>query len=475
MKPSLQLKFSQQLSITPRLQQAIRLLQLSTLELQQEIQQAIENNPLLEIAEHSAVITDNGLSNETCKESGNLISQSTAENRPLESTFNNLYPAAKFTSTSSNNYYDVPSIDQNIRHPSLQDYLLWQLNLTPFNEQDRAIATVIIDAINSQGYLTISLDEILESQGNVNIERDEVVAVLKRIQQFDPIAVGARNLQECLAIQLEQYTMHMPYVRVAKIIVNQYLSLLANHDYRILKKKLNVKEQILKDAIHLIQQLNPYPGEQINTEFPSYIIPDVLVKKHSQRWYAVLNKEIIPQLQINQSYAAMEKQVNRRDGQFIRTHLQEANWFIKSIANRHETLFKVSEFIVQHQQKFFQYGEEQMQPLILADVAKAINMHESTISRITTQKYLQCSRGIFELKYFFSSRVHTDHGNDASSTAIKALIKKMISTENNKKPLSDSKIAELLEEKGMTVARRTVAKYRELLAIAPSHQRKNLD
>lgn len=472
MKPSLQLKFSQQLSITPQLQQAIRLLQLSTLELQQEIQQALENNPLLEVVEHPV----NTVMDEANNVLDDITSQAISSHGQLETTFTDIYSAGAFNRAPAVGYSDdILSIEQNTNHQSLHDYLMWQLNLTPFSEQDRTIATIIIEAINCQGYLTLTLDEILASQEDRTIELDEVEVVLKRIQQFDPIAVGSRNLQECLFIQLNQYPADTAYVKEAKLIVNQYLSLLATHDYRILKKKLNLKDQILKGAIDLILQLNPYPGEQIDIASPEYIIPDVLVKKQAGHWSVILNNQITPQLQINQNYATIEKQVNASDGQFIRTHLQEANWFIKSIENRHETLRKVSQFIVKHQQKFFEYGEEQMQPMVLADVAKAINMHESTISRITTQKYLQCARGIFELKYFFSSRVHTDTGNDASSTAIRALIKKMITNENSKKPLSDSKIAELLEEKGMIVARRTVAKYRELLAIAPSHQRKTLD
>ncbi|WP_392566021.1 RNA polymerase factor sigma-54 [Utexia brackfieldae] len=476
MEYSLQLKLSQQLSMTPQLQQAIRLLQLSSIELRQEIQQALENNPLLEITDNFTEIEFNDVPPDEHLDTSQLMQQNEIpEYTPLDVTLEDIYTAGTPSGTHSDYRSDELPIYQGETHQTLQDYLTWQLELTPFSEQDRTIGATIIEAINEQGYLTVSLEEIQEAQGNVDIELAEIETVLKRIQQFDPIAVGARDLPECLQLQLNQLPSDTPYLQESQRIVSQHLSLLALRDFRTIKKILNIKEEELKGAMTLIQQLHPYPGEQINTKPPEYIIPDVLVNKQTSQWQVRLNNENIPQLKINQQYAALEKNVNDSDSQYIRRHLQEANWLIKSIENRHDTLQKVSHFIVTHQQAFFEYGEESMKPMVLSDVAQAIEMHESTISRITTQKYLQCPRGIFELKYFFSSHVNTDSGGEASSTAIRALIKKMIAVEDSRRPLSDNKLTQLLEKQGMIVARRTVAKYRESLAIPPSHQRKILD
>lgn len=475
MKPSLQLKLSQQLAMTPQLQQAIKLLQLSSLELKQEIQQALENNPLLEIADNfDEVSVQEDVSDDNMDTCDLMEQQNIPDDIPLDASLDDIYTAGTPSGTHSEYRNDELPVYQGETHQTLQDYLTWQLDLTPFSDQDRAIATAIIEAIDDSGYLTVSLADIQEDQGNTDVEFDEVEAVLKRVQYFDPIGVAARDLQECLMIQLNQLAPDTLYLDEAKLIVKRYLNLLGQRDFRTLKKELLAKDDDLKEAILLIQNLNPYPGESINTQPPEYIIPDILVKKIRDHWHVILNGDITPRLRINQHYAAMEKSANEADSQFIRTHLQEANWLIKSIENRHDTLLRVSHFIVEHQQDFFEHGEEYMKPMVLSDVATAIDMHESTISRVTTQKYLQCPRGIFELKYFFSSHVNTDSGGEASSTAIRALIKKMIANEDSLKPLSDSKLACLLEEQGMIVARRTVAKYRESLSIPPSNQRKQL-
>lgn len=475
MKPNLQLKISQQLTMSPQLQQAIRLLQLSTLELCQEIQTSLENNPLLEVDDHYDEVSVDAL-----PESENIDTSEMMENRdipddiPLDASLDDIYTAGTPSGTHSDYRSDELPVYQGETHQTLNEYLMWQLNLTPFSEQDRTIAISLIQAIDERGYLTSSIDDILEEQGNDSIERDEVEAVLKRIQHFDPIGIGARTLQECLMIQINQYVTISDDIKHAKVIIAHYLDLLGQKDFKSLTKHLNINQAQLKNAVNLIQQLQPYPGESINTAPPEYVIPDVLVKKIGSKWHVVINNDSIPHLKINQQYAAMEKVASESDGQYIRQALQEANWLIKSIENRNDTLTKVSQFIVEHQQNFFEYGEEYMKPMILADVASAINMHESTISRVTTLKYLQCPRGIFELKYFFSSHVNTESGGEASSTAIRALIKKLISHENNQKPLIDSKIADLLEQQGMMVARRTVAKYRESLSIPPSSGRKQL-
>ena len=470
-RPSLQLKISQQLSMTPQLQLAIRLLQLSTLELQQEIQTALENNPLLEIADQYDEVNIEKIElNENVDTREALDSREIPDDIPLDASLDDIYTAGTPSGTHSDYRNDELPVYQGETHETLYDYLKWQLDLTPFSDIDRAIAVSIIDAIDERGYLTVSLDEILEEQGNDEIELEEVETVLKRIWHFDPIGVGARTLQECLSIQIQYLT---PPIFVKQIIDN-YLDLLAVRDYRTLKKMLNATDEQLKESIDFIQHLQPYPGDSVNTTPPDYVIPDVVVKKMNGRWIVELNNDTIPNLRINQQYAAMEKIASQSDSQYIKSHLQDANWFIKSIENRNETLLKVSQFIVEHQQEFFEHGAEYMKPMILSDVATAIDMHESTISRVTTQKYLQCPAGIFELKFFFSSHVNTESGGEASSTAIRALIKKYISAEDSKKPLSDSKLVSMLEKQGIIIARRTVAKYREALSIPPSSQRKQL-
>ena len=350
-----------------------------------------------------------------------------------------------------------------------------QVELTPFSDTDRAIATSIVDAVDETGYLTVPLEDILESIGDEEIDIDEVEAVLKRIQRFDPVGVAAKDLRDCLLIQLSQFDKTTPWLEEARLIISDHLDLLANHVFRTLMRVTRLKEDVLKEAVNLIQSLDPRPGQSIQTGEPEYVIPDVLVRKHNGHWTVELNSDSIPRLQINQHYASMCNNArNDGDSQFIRSNLQDAKWLIKSLESRNDTLLRVSRCIVEQQQAFFEQGEEYMKPMVLADIAQAVEMHESTISRVTTQKYLHSPRGIFELKYFFSSHVNTEGGGEASSTAIRALVKKLIAAENPAKPLSDSKLTSLLSEQGIMVARRTVAKYRESLSIPPSNQRKQL-
>jgi RNA polymerase sigma-54 factor len=349
------------------------------------------------------------------------------------------------------------------------------MRLTHFSDTDTVIAMAIIDSIDEAGYLTISTEEVLASLNDEDIEIDEVECVLKRVQLFDPVGVGARTPQECLLIQLNQYDPSTPWLAQARTIIIEYADLLASKDYRTLMRKAKLKEDELRDVIRLLQTLNPRPGSAIITGEPEYVIPDVSVAKKNGRWVVELNPDSLPKLNINQQYAAMSRNTrNSADSQFIRSHMQEAKWFIKSLESRNETLLKVANCIVQQQQGFFEYGPEMMKPMILNDVAEMVEMHESTISRVTTQKYMHTPRGIYELKYFFSSHVATDAGGECSSTAIRALIKKLVAAEKPNKPLSDSKIAQLLAEQGIKVARRTIAKYRESLSIPPSNQRKSL-
>ncbi|EOY8788566.1 RNA polymerase factor sigma-54 [Escherichia coli] len=476
MKQGLQLRLSQQLAMTPQLQQAIRLLQLSTLELQQELQQALESNPLLEqIDTHEEIDTRETQDSETLDTADALEQKEMPEELPLDASWDTIYTAGTPSGTSGDYIDDELPVYQGETTQTLQDYLMWQVELTPFSDTDRAIATSIVDAVDDTGYLTVPLEDILESMGDEEIDIDEVEAVLKRIQRFDPVGVAAKDLRDCLLIQLSQFDKTTPWLEEARLIISDHLDLLANHDFRTLMRVTRLKEDVLKEAVNLILSLDPRPGQSIQTGEPEYVIPDVLVRKHNGHWTVELNSDSIPRLQINQHYASMCNNArNDDDSQFIRSNLQDAKWLIKSLESRNDTLLRVSRCIVEQQQAFFEQGEEYMKPMVLADIAQAVEMHESTISRVTTQKYLHSPRGIFELKYFFSSHVNTEGGGEASSTAIRALVKKLIAAENPAKPLSDSKLTSLLSEQGIMVARRTVAKYRESLSIPPSNQRKQL-
>lgn len=494
MKASLQLKMGQHLTMTPQLQQAIRLLQLSSLELQQEIQQALESNPLLELDEEQEGANidseqerndnfdtdyneqrqvDSSEDNSSLETSDALNQDSMPDELPVDTTWDEVYTASPNSSSGAMRDDDMPF--QGETSEGLYEHLEWQKNLTPFSDNDLAIATAIIDAIDERGYLTQTCDDILEAMGDPEIELDEIEAVLKRIQHFDPIGIAARDLSECLMIQLAQYSSDTPHIDNARLLIRDYLDLIAGRDFRLLMRKTKLKEDELREAIALIQTLNPRPGLAITASRDEYVIPDVTVSKKKGRWVVELNPDSMPKINVNQHYASMARSTkNQADGQFIRGHLQEAKWFLKSLESRNDTLLKVTNCIVDFQQGFFEFGEEAMKPMVLNDIAEAVEMHESTISRVTTQKYMHTPRGIFELKYFFSSHVGTDDGGECSSTAIRAFIKKLVAAENQKKPLSDSKMAQLLAEQGIQVARRTIAKYREAMLIPPSNQRKSL-
>lgn len=491
----------QQLTMTPQLQQAIRLLQLSTLDLQQEIQEALDSNPMLErqedaedydspdtLAEHGDQSATNASSDSyqesydrasANEEGGSLEDGDWHERIPSELPVDTAWEDIYQTSASSLPSSDDDEWDFTTRTStgeSLQSHLLWQLNLAPMSDTDRLIAVTLIDSISSDGYLEASLEEILASlDPELGIELDELEMVLRRIQQFEPAGVAARDLSESLLLQLRQLPTDTPWLEEAQRLAKDYLDLLGNRDFTQLMRRMKLKEEELRPVIELIQSLNPRPGSQIEASEPEYVVPDVIVRKHNDRWLVELNQEAVPRLRINPHYAGFIRRADASaDNTFMRNQLQEARWFIKSLQSRNETLMKVSTQIVEHQRGFLDYGEEAMKPLVLHDIAEAVGMHESTISRVTTQKYMHTPRGIYELKYFFSSHVSTAEGGECSSTAIRAIIKKLVAAENPKKPLSDSKIAGLLEEQGIQVARRTVAKYRESLSIAPSSERKRL-
>lgn len=481
MKQGLQLKMGQQLAMTPQLQQAIKLLQLSTLDLQQEIQNALDENPLLQQDDDSGLAEVNTEQEDSSQvdTSDALTKQEFSDDLPIENSWEESFTPAPTTSVSSgsSSYEGEDTVYQGESSESLQDHLIWQMQLTPFTETDLMIATAIIDSIDESGYLTTSCESILDSlKTELNeLELDEIQAVLKRVQHFDPIGVAARSTQECLQIQLNHLSKQTPWREEALMILDLHMDLLANRDYRTLARKTKLKEAQLAEIMRLIQSLEPRPGNQIEESKAQYIVPDVYVKKIHGQWRVSLNPDCDANLSINQQYADLRKtNISKTDSQFIKGHLQEAKWFIKSLESRNETLLKVSNCIVQQQQAFFEYGDEAMKPMVLNDVALEVEMHESTISRVTTQKFMHTPRGIYELKFFFSSHVATESGGECSSTAIRALIKKMVAAEIPNKPLSDNKITLLLEEQGIKVARRTIAKYRESLGIPPSNQRKQL-
>ncbi|WP_419420222.1 RNA polymerase factor sigma-54 [Legionella sp. D16C41] len=458
MKPSLQLSISQQLTLTPQLQQAIRLLQLSTLDLQQEIQQIVESNPMLEV-----------LPNEEREEINNRNEQNIEDNDFQWSQLYNLNKRNNFEDTDVN-YENLYCTTTN-----LQEHLRWQLELTPMSDIDRVIATAIIDAIDDDGFLTVSVNDLHASLNSDSypLDIEEIEAVRHRLQLFDPVGCATLNLAESLLAQLSQFSDSDKDIELTKTIIKNDLELLGQHNYRQLIKNYHVNEATILQVLQIIQALHPKPGSLIQQNNIEYIIPDVIVKKIDSTWQVYLNQNTLPRLTINNQYAAMIQRANTSaDNQFLKNNLQEARWFLKSIQSRQETLLKVARCIVDRQTEFLEHGEEAMKPLILNDIATTLNMHESTISRVTTKKFMHTPRGVFELKYFFSSHVATANGGECSSTAIRAVIKKIIASENRQKPLSDSKIAQLISEQGIKVARRTVAKYREAMCIAPSNERK---
>ncbi|WP_273149867.1 RNA polymerase factor sigma-54 [Methylophaga thiooxydans] len=482
MKPSLQLRVGQSLSMTPQLQQAIRLLQLSSLELQAEIQEALESNPLLEVEEDYDYdgAPESSDEDQASRDISQLENQDIPEDLPVDTKWEDMYDHQPASTSSSQSMIDgdMERENQDESGDSLQQHLLWQMRLTHFTEIEEAIAATIIDSVEDDGYLKTTLEDIQQSLGEefAEIELDEIETVLHRIQHFDPVGVAARDLRECLLIQLRVLEVTgLPHIELLKELIDKHLDTLAKRDYAQIKRALKVSDEELTELVRSIQLLNPRPGSQIQTNNTEYIVPDVYARKYKGRWSLSLNPDNAPRIHIAEHYAQL---INRADNSsentYLKNNLQEARWFLKSLQSRNETLLKVTEAIIERQKDFLDHGEEAMKPLVLADIAEVVEMHESTISRVTTRKYLHTPRGIFELKYFFSSHVSTDAGGECSATAIRAIIKKLVAAENPRKPLSDSKIADILGDQGINVARRTIAKYRETLAIAPSNERKRL-
>ena len=492
MKPGLQLKLSQHLALTPQLQQSIRLLQLSTLELSQEIEQAMSDNPLLErdddpmagslrLGNDGAISSERTPAAETNGEadhagdSGDSAAEFEHADAPLD--------WGRAASTGDDD--DSSPLNWATQPDSLREHLLGQLHCTQASQRDRGLVEFLIEALDDDGYLSSPLDELLElCPPEAEVDLDELRAALRLLQSFDPPGVGARSAGECLALQLtaaadQADEAERSAYRLATRIVSEHLPLLAHRDFARLKKIFGCCDDELRTAHRLICRLNPYPGVAFGQGQADYVVPDIILKRRRDRWVATLNPEVMPKLRVNQAYADILKR-DRKDRGDASQHaqwagrLQEARWLIRNIQQRFETILRVSQAIVERQQAFFTHGEIAMRPLVLREIADQVGLHESTISRVTASKYMATPFGVFELKYFFGSHVSTEAGGAASSTAIRALIKQLVSAEDPKAPLSDSRIAELLGEQGLVVARRTVAKYREALKIAPVALRKAL-
>ena len=511
MRPGLQLKISQQLTMTPQLQQAIRLLQLSTLELRQEVIEQLYNNPLLELEEEDdraidasentlgdnlsgvgqsdtenvETIQDHNLSED---EANNLLAASTQDTPdhqweedlstelPVDANWDDVYNSS--SGSSGGGEVDLEQVYQVTE--SLRDHLHWQLNLTPFSDIDRQVATALIDSIDENGLLIEDVFSITEhlryANGEEILQSDEIIAVLHRLQQFDPAGVFARDIRECLLIQINQLPENTPFLVQAKRLITEFLKEIASTDQTRLAKKVGCSRDEISGAMLLIKSLNPRPGDALSSQNIDYIVPDVFVEKFDGRWRVRLNDANMPKLRINDSYSQLIKRSDTsNENQYLKDNLAEARWFLRSVESRNETLMRVTKTIVELQQNFLNQGPVAMRPMVLADIASRLDLHESTISRVTTTKYLATPQGVFELKYFFSSHVGTAGGGECSSTAVCAILKAMINAEPATKPLSDSKLTSLLGEQGIQVARRTVAKYRESMGIASSSQRKRFE
>jgi len=481
MKLSVGLKVANSLSLTPQLQQAIRLLQLSSLELEQEIQIQLDSNPLLEKIEEESLTES--LSTLESKESDDLTTELNAnhlpDDLPVDTEWDDVY-------THQSTALATPEFEEREDNRqvqlSLKEHILEQVNLLHFSKIDQLIAYCIVDALDDKGFLDAEIEEIiLATQQLLNemdieeeIEEDEVLVVLKHIQRLEPLGIGSRNLAECLKVQLEFLPKDVECLSEAKSLLRHYELLIANDLNKLLKQTGLTRDQ-LKFAIDLLKTLKPYPGMDFDKQESDYQIPDVVVSKKDLHWQVQLNPDVLPKLRINSFYSSMIRRADQsEDNLYLRNQMLEAKNFIKSIDERHKTLLKVASCIVEHQKAFLEIGPEAMKPLVLRDVAEEVELHESTVSRVTTNKYMLTPRGLFELKYFFSSHVGTTAGGEASSTAIRAMIKKLVANENPRKPLSDNVIATLLKEEGIEVARRTVAKYRESLHIPSSSERKVL-
>lgn len=501
MKQGLQLRTSQHLALTPQLQQSIRLLQLSTLELHQELEQMLGDNPLLERLDdpmnlavrlmpdgvinshaesHSEAQEYSGSNGSTAEskadsdESGQYDSNGSdsGDFRDGQQEDSSIWGEASRSNTNQDDDEGRPQLE--IVEQSLREHLLDQAKLTTRTERDAALLSLLIEALDDNGYLDEPLEQIqLELPPELGIELEDLQFALNLLQSLEPAGVGARSASECLALQIKRLP-HIPLVtrRLALTLVQDFLSQFAQRDFNKIKKALDCDDQDLREAQDVIRLCQPHPGKGFNKDRVDFVAPDVIVVKGKLGWQVQLNHDVMPKLQINSLYANLLRQ--HKHAATLQTQLQEARWLIKNMRQRFDTILRVSEAIVERQRNFFNHGAVAMRPLVLREIADTLGLHESTISRVTTQKYMLTPHGVFELKYFFGSHVATEAGGEASSTAIRALIKQLIGAENQTTPLSDSKIASMLGEQGMVIARRTVAKYREVLKIPPVNLRKTL-
>jgi RNA polymerase sigma-54 factor len=458
LKPTLQLKLGQTLTMTPQLQQAIRLLQLPILDLNAQIQEALEENIMLEMEDLPDVPSTSAESTaevETIK--ADELWQSRSTERIQDGGWNGEgRPITEFADESGQ---------------TLRDHLLWQIEMEHFTPREVVIGESIVDSINDDGYLKAELDDIFASlDEEPPATEKEIERTLTKIQRLDPIGVGARSLSECIILQLSQLDWKTPGLQLAIEIASDHLDLVATRDYGELRRSLRITEDDLHDALSLIRGCNPRPGTAVSSSAAEYVIPDVFVRKVDNRWQVEISPTGVPRLSVNQQYAKLLR--GSGEHAVLKSQLQEARWLIRSLEIRNETLLKVATSIVARQTSFLEHGDEAMKPMVLRDVAEEIGMHESTISRVTTNKYMHTPRGVFEFKYFFSSHLSSESGEDQSSTSVRAKIRKLIGAENPAKPLSDSKITNLLKDEGISVARRTVAKYREAMNIPSSSDRR---
>lgn len=479
LKPALQLRLGQQLTMTPQLQQAIRLLQLPVLELQAQIREALETNVMLESEDEVGSLETADAEHEPTFETPAPTTQtneSTEREQEVDIIDDPDWSDSPTTGASEAPWSGDGDDSQDFsaaRGETLQEHLTWQLEMSRLGEREVRIGAAIIDAINDDGYLIEPLDEIARNlQPEIVASIEEVERVLRHVQQMDPAGVGARSVSECIELQLRQLDPDIPGRDTALLIAANYLDEVAEQQYSLLRRQLRVTEEEMEHALVLVRACQPRPGSSVHSVPAEYIVPDVFVRRTERGWVVEINPASLPRIRVNQSYAGL---IGRSaDHAMLRTQLQEARWLIRSLEIRNDTLLKVARCIVQRQSAFLENGDEYMQPMILKDVAEAVQMHESTISRVTTNKYMHTHRGVFEFRYFFSSHVAASDGTEMSSTAIRAKIKKLVAQEDSEKPLSDSRIAEVLSQEGVQVARRTVAKYREALGIPPSSERKRV-
>lgn len=519
MKASLQLKLSQHLALTPQLQQAIKLLQLSTADMNQELEKFLLENPLLEREDNESREADLAASDaagDRLPEAASIdayrdpdyapgqvsatqVANETSERGELEFDSSEFGATGGFESmggsgTATSGDDDGDRLDRDEYGAaaessiSLQQHLLAQLGLMPLSLRDRQMAGFIIGHLDDDGYLAYELDELVRMLavsgdglfaeiGDDDVEemlRSELNVALSYIQHLEPPGVGARSLSECLRLQLDQLPPATPHLTDAKALVTEHLAALAQRDFAKLKRVLRLSDNELRATRALIVALDPKPGRRFGQGDTRFVIPDVVVKKVRGKWRAMLNQAALPRLRVNQLYADLLYKSRDAKGNNLASQLQEARWLIKNIQQRFETILKVTEAIVENQRHFFDHGEVAMRPLVLREIADQVGLHESTVSRVTTQKYMLTPRGIYELKYFFGSSVATEAGGACSATAIRALIKQLVEAEDQRKPLSDNKIADLLSNQGILVARRTIAKYRESLQIQPASLRKSI-